>query len=298
MKKSIIFTFIFLFSTFLFSQHKNKTYLYFNEDLKSISYDEFKKRKNSYLFYSKRKETDSTVIFQIQQNLKFGTLNKSEYKQLRLILFRDFNIDTTLNKTVVFQFVNTLYGYNQLKEKQKPYVLNFKNNDTIHISFSKTLYTKRRSVFDRYQKKCLKKADKNNILPLYLFKEKKGYDYTNKYVNWKNIPSTINTLFFNGKSGMVYINPKGEYFKFNEWYESQLKWLLKNNDWTKPIEDYNYLHKNLSNKPIGFFINTKVTKSYTSYSLPTPLTKESYKRAHIKNKLDNITVSCYMFPQY
>ncbi|WP_299228842.1 hypothetical protein [uncultured Psychroserpens sp.] len=299
MKKVFVLILVLIISLQTYSQNKNKVNLYFNEDFENINQSEFNLRKNCYLFYEKKIETDTTIVHHLKQTIKFGTLNSNEYKQLRLILSKSYGIDASSNKTLILQYKDTLFGFYERKIKSKPYIHTIPNGDTLNISLTKSLYIKRRKVFDDYQKKCIRKVSKKNIIPIYLYTENVGYNYENKNVNWKKVNRIVKNIFFNNGATMIYLKSNGDYFSFTEWYRDKTESLLYSNDWSKPMSDYSKILNTLSQVPIGFFNHkTKRTNSSSTYRLPLNSNKEDFRRAHISHQLNSVKSDCYLYSAY
>ena len=297
MKETFSLITIFLIVNFTFSQNKDKANIYLNEDFKKIEVDEFKIKKKSYLFFEKIIETDTATLHILKLIEEFNTFSDSSFNNLKATLVKDYKLNLASDKTLIIHYIDTLFGFNEVRKFKNPYYIYRKTNgDTVEIKITPGLYLKQRTSFDEGRKKCEKDAKSLNIEHLYFFKTDFDDSYIYKNVTWYKINQTLIELFPNKKSGILIIKPNGNYYKlFSESYDNLIEAIIRFKDWNLLIDDYNEALITLPKKrKKRLEIKRSTRQRGESFGFSEHASKDEIRSAFEKNALTHpISSPCY-----
>ncbi|MGR7813636.1 hypothetical protein [Lacinutrix undariae] len=250
MTKYLTFLITLLVSSTLFSQNKSKVNIFLNENIQQVESSLYFRKCNTFLYHCSKKENDSLILNTMYPNYKFGKLDASTNSQIKILLSRTTQHKDFNNKTLIITYTDSLLGYEQLKETP-PREININGKNTT-LTYDLEVYNEQRELFDKTQKKCIKRTEKLDVLPLYFFKTNVDYTRTNENFKWHKIPRALNSVFFKNESGLLILKPDGNYFIYRQLPEEFVFDMLKK-DWTGYTTDYKLAESNLLNMPNGFF---------------------------------------------
>ncbi|WP_034059365.1 hypothetical protein [Lacinutrix jangbogonensis] len=245
MKFSLLLLFI---PFFCFSQEIEKTKIYFDENLKEISANEFKKRSPGFIYQDSLEENDSLLIYKLHPYYKFGKLNEIELNQVNMLFKRDFDFDNTEEKNIIITYKDSLLGFEEINKSVEALRMMDRGQ-----KFTKETFTKKVNQYDRNQKRCLKRVKSKKTKVFYTYRTKLNYSIQPKNFKYEKISTTLKSILFkNSKYGVVIIKPNGNYF-FYKWMTEDyvIKFLKK--DWTQYILDYEIAKAQSSINKNGFF---------------------------------------------
>ncbi len=274
------------------SQNKDKVNIYLNEGFKTIEIEEFKRKKKSYLFYERIKQTDSATLHILKPTEVFGNLNDSIFNNFK----KNYNLNINNNETLIIHFVDTLFGYKEFRKYKKPYhIYRMTNGDTVQMRISLRMYYKQRMVFDKAIKKCYQEAKKSNIKHLHLYETDLNDTYIYQNVIWHKINPELHDLFFKQNSGVLIIKPNGNFFKYTEIPKSRIKSILEFKDWNILINDYREALVSLPRKIKKRFKTKSVRRKYGKpLKIPRSPSKTQIRNAFEKNAFSHpVSSSCY-----
>ncbi|APY09397.1 hypothetical protein BWZ20_14255 [Winogradskyella sp. J14-2] len=275
-----------------YTQNKDKVNIYLNDDLEKIGSDEFHKKKKSYLFHEKVMLIDSFEVHILRNTEKFGHISKSNRDSLTKEIINDYGIRLKSNETLIIHFRDSLLSYLEFKKRRKPhYIHKMRNGDTLEIRISKKRYLKRKKKFDESIQKCHDRSLKYDAKHLYLYRMRSKTAYTYKNLKLNKINSLINDLFFNGFSGMIILRPDGNYYRYGESSDKKIIKMIKQEDWTDLIADYN---KNLTDLPILRKGANRRSSRSSSFKIPASNDKEKIRDAFERHENSYpINIECY-----
>lgn len=272
-----------------FSQIVSKPIVYVTEDYEPIIQSEFLKRITSIMYYEDKIESDSISYRMARQYQSIEKINITEIQNIRALIKNNYSITTQENETLVIHFMDSLFGYNQLRYNREPeYVYEMKNKDTVEIRITKELFLKKRKSFDESIKKCHKKSKKLNAKHIYLYRLRFPSTYNYSNIEWLKINDQLNQKLFNNRSGTIIISPEGYKYRFVE-SNKNIEKLIKKNRWDDFYKEH-HEHLQLLPQKSRIIIGKQLPPLFISDNA----NKESIRKTFEKYQLGlSINVSCF-----
>ncbi|WGD34146.1 hypothetical protein [Olleya sp. YS] len=248
--KKLLFILI-TFSSFAYSQEKEKKITFLDINLNPITENEFHVKSNSNLYQANYIVNDSIIINKLEYRYEFGELSATELSQTQYLLKKQFG-DLDFKKNIIISYIDTLYGYNELVNNtfvRRMY--DFSSNSTLKD------YNTRRDQFDKQQKKCSKYAKKENFIALYTYGVMNNFTYKSKNHKKQKLSKALISKFFkHKKGGFVILKPDGNFFYYRYLSQDYVTKFL-NESWTKFKNDIETAKLDLRFNNINFIVEMK-----------------------------------------
>lgn len=250
-KIAIIFTFLFLAAGKSTAQQK----IFIDENMNSIDSIQYINKCKILVLKCLKYKTDSIEVNKVLYNYSFGRITSTEYKQVKKLLIQ--NADTLINSNAVIliNYRDSLYNFEANKKNYDIHVL--KHDSIRHNKFTVKNFETNRKNWIKKQNKCIKKLAKNyNTKTFYVYKYDFGTLKSDEALIWIKDRGIFKNMFFKIQYNYNYliIKPDGEYFLCgNHFSNINLKFLLKNSDWSKVKLDLQNSYISNSLDGIGTF---------------------------------------------
>lgn len=256
-----------IFITFFFTQASiAQKVMYLDENQNEITKTDFIKKCEQYIFYCLDYKTDSLQIYKIHERYKFNKTTPETYNNIRLSLSKIRKTDIPKDKTLVINYVDTLWNY-QAYLKHYEFVKHNKDTSSIRINRRRYIHEHSKKSFKEYKKsakirmdrtaKCTKKLErKSNTMVTHIYNVDlpKKFNYEN--IEWFKDPGLFKTNYFDMvyKAKFMVIKPNGEYFLSATYYNyDRLIKLLKKDNWNAFKSDLKQSHLDKYQNGFGMF---------------------------------------------
>ncbi|MEX1381780.1 hypothetical protein [Lutibacter sp.] len=241
---------IFNFNTF-YAQDK----FYLDENIVEIDSIEFKKKCKIHILKCLTYKTNSVEVNKVLYDFAFGKLSPIAYEQIKKTLIQKSlkNIDN--DATLLINYRDSLYDFEIRKKNYDIHIQEHK--DAKHHKFTFETFDKSRKKWISKQQKCSSKIDeKFNTATFYVYNFDYGSIEHYPDLGWIKDRSIFKNIFFQiyGNYRYLVLKPDGEYFLCGSHFsDSNLKYLLKNKDWTKIKSDFKESYVSESSVGVGRF---------------------------------------------
>lgn len=247
-RKIIAFLTLILFS---FNTIYAQDIFYLDENIVEIDSIEFKKKCKIYVLKCLTYKTDSVEVNKVLYDFKFGKLSPIEYEQIKKTLIQKSlkNIDDA--PVLLVNYRDSLYDF---EIRKKNYDIHIQEHKEVkHHKFTFETFNKSRKKWISKQQKCSSKIDKRfNTAAFYVYNFDYGSIEHYPDLGWIKDRGVFKKVFFQiyGNYRYLVLKPDGEYFLCGSYFsDSNLKYLLKNKDWTKIKADFKESY--VSESPFG-----------------------------------------------
>lgn len=248
--KAFITLFIFSFIA-IYAQDK----VYLDENIIEIDAIEFNKKCNIAVLKCLTYKTDSVEVYKVLYNFYFGKLSPTAYQQIKKTLIQKSGKKIDDNAILLINYRDSLYDFEASKNRFAQHIEQHK--DVKHLEFNFNVFDKSRKKWISQQKKCSTKIHKKyNTTTFYVYKYDHGSIADYPDLGWIKDRGVFKNLFFKIQSNYHYlvIKPDGDYFLCGNYFSnSNLKYLLKNKDWTKIKSDLKKSYLSKSSTGVGLF---------------------------------------------
>lgn len=222
MKRTTFLLFL-IMSTSIFSQEK-KTF-YFSEDLKTITYKEFLKKKENPIYRLTVAENDTAIFKRIKYINYFGQLSPLKKRQLSKILYNKYKIDSL--KPLLIHFLDGVPNIDEMPKKTmiktlgKNEKLSDKYVSSNHFTknFERRIYIQSKKDYIESTTKHYHKVDNEKYEYIHLYEENKGFptEKLEKTKTYHDKNNFIKNIFSDGITTykLVLIHPNGEFYLSN-----------------------------------------------------------------------------------
>lgn len=241
---------LFNFNTF-YAQDK----FYLDENIVEIDSIEFNKKCKIHILKCIRYKTNVVEVHKVLYNFKFGNISTIEYEQIKKMLIQKSVKTINDDAILLVNYRDSLYDFEIRKKSYDTHINEHKYAK--HHKFTFKTFDKSRKKWISKQQKCSSKIEKRfNTAAFYVY----NYDYGSiehyPDLEWIKDRSIFKNIFFQiyGNYRYLVLKPDGEYFLCgNHFSDSNLKYLLKNKDWTKIKSDFKKSYESESPFGIGRF---------------------------------------------
>lgn len=257
--------FLFIFQLNGYCQNKGNFQVFFDENNKPIEIDKYYKKCSAFVFVCKKQNVDSIQINSITKMFLFDKLTEVEYNQFILHLKLRNKISIGTNKTIIISYRRVLKKIEKghlSSQNKSTSIRQIKNIERSHLSSQKN--------YDIEQKKCFKQFKRDNIIPIYLYKNNINYTYMPKNFSWQQISLNVGSIFNNPNilddHLLIVLKPNGEYFTSNHIIPSpSLKKIINPKTWNQAKLDLESSISVNSAKGVGVFSEIyNYRKTYTT----------------------------------
>lgn len=252
MTRKIAILFIFILFGFNFSTAQKS--VYFDENMQEINAETYSEKCEQVILKCLIYKTETLNIHKVLYRYKFGNTNKRIVNQIRNLAGEQLgkSIDTTQNLLIYYH--DTLYTFNARLNQLKY----FEQIDSIVFKYpTKKMYDKQvsKSRLGIIKKsKTYSKKHHTALLHFYNFDFGAIYNQSQPILVKDN--GILKSHFFEAiyNYGYLILKPNGTYFlSGGNFGNKNLNLLLKNNDWSKFISDWEKTYNQKNKKGVGIF---------------------------------------------
>ena len=224
---------------------------YLDENIIEIDSIEFQKKCKIYILKCLTYKTDSVEVNKVLYNFKFGKLSPIEYQQIKKALIQKSKKHIDDDAVLLVNYRDSLFDFEIRKKKYNIHIQEHKGIN--HQKFTLETFDKSRKKWISKQQKCSSKIDKKfNTATFYVYNFDYGSIEPYPNLGWIKDRGFFKNIFFQIYRNYRYLvlKPDGEYFLCGSHFsDSNLKYLLKNKDWTKIKSDFKKSY--VSESPFG-----------------------------------------------
>ena len=253
MKRKIIGILTLFIFSFMISNAQNKVYL--DENIVKIDSLEFIKKCKIHVLKCLTYSTDSIEVNKVLYNFQFGKLSAIEYDQIKKTLEQKSLKKIDDDAILLVNYRDSLFDF---ESRNKQYETHKRiHQDVRHSEFNSKIFDKNRKNWISQQQKCSAKLNKRfNTSVFYVYKFDYGSIKNYPDLGWIKDRGIFKNTFFQiqGNYHYLVIKPDGEYFLCGSHFSDlNLKYLLKNKDWSKIKSDFNKSYNSESTQGVGRF---------------------------------------------
>lgn len=238
----------------------SQTYEYLDENSKEVSSQIFYQKCNSSDLYNCLSyKYDGVIISKILYRYQFGKISKDEFEQLRKLIINDSGIDISPSKIIVLKKYDSILSYKREvelhKQHEKYYAEAKAKNDSFNQlggakrkirifrhDFNKDIFNDILSTWLKETKKCIENYERKfNIKMVFLHQDDPNLEKQYKDFKWLKDRGIFKQIFFKNDRlhYTLILKPNGEYFLAGTHFKTKnYKKLIKNDDWSKYLEDF------------------------------------------------------------
>ncbi|MDY0779921.1 hypothetical protein [Tenacibaculum sp. IB213877] len=214
MKETILLILLIFLNLTSFSQKKQESTIYLNENFDKITYKKFKEKLNSHFFARTWAEKEGKKIIKLRYLDYYGKLGSLKKSQLNKLYYQKFKLDTT--KVWLIHYIDTLPKVNPNGSIK----LTKHNKRLKHLVLGRNDPDKTYSVKSKSLKKAASKQKKyynikgNHFNFLYFYNIDKGFGKFDKTLFLKDYNQILKKSFSDGLVTFetIIIHPDGQFY--------------------------------------------------------------------------------------